>query len=164
MVIARDTSVVFKLLTTVKDPEIPVLNVVDMGVIRRVEIVDDTIEVDITPTYSGCPAMDVIAANVRTTLEREFSNKVKIDSVMFPPWTTDWLTEDAREKLMAYGISPPEKNTTDKSLLFGHREAVVCPKCKSTNTERISEFGSTACKAHYRCADCKEPFDHFKCI
>lgn len=164
MVIATDASVVFDVLTTVKDPEIPVLNVVDMGVIRRVEIVDGIIEIDITPTYSGCPAMDVIAANVKTTLKREFSNETKVASVMFPAWTTDWLTVDARAKLKAYGISPPEKNSSDKSVLFGQREAVVCPKCDSANTERISEFGSTACKAHYRCLDCREPFDHFKCI
>lgn len=164
MVKAASTADVFEVLVTVKDPEIPVLNVVDMGVIRRVELIGDTIEIDITPTYSGCPAMDVISANVKTALARSFSNVVMVNQVLFPAWTTDWLTEDAREKLRAYGISPPERTSADKRSLFGVRENVVCPKCGSTNTERVSEFGSTACKAHYKCLACLEPFDHFKCI
>ena len=157
-------SEVLDVLTAVKDPEIPVLNVVDMGIVRKVEVNGDHVTVTITPTYSGCPAMDVIGANVKSILHRHFGDRVEVKSTLSPPWTTDWLTDEAREKLRAYGIAPPVGSSNDKSLLFGKPRVVACPKCSSDDTRLVSEFGSTACKAHYRCNACDEPFDYFKCI
>lgn len=159
-----DEAHILELLTEVKDPEIPVLNVVDMGIVRKVESEGDKLIVTITPTYSGCPAMDVISANIRTVMRKHFGEQVEVKTVLHPPWTTDWLTDDAREKLREYGIAPPEKGSPDKSLLFGEKEPVACPKCGSQNTTMVSEFGSTSCKAHYKCNECLEPFDYFKCI
>lgn len=155
---------VWQLLETVKDPEIPVLNVVDMGVVRSVSIRPEGLIVTITPTYSGCPAMDVIGANIKSVLHRQFGDRVEVRTTLSPPWTTDWLTEEAREKLRDYGIAPPEKGSHDKSQLFAEPRVIRCPKCGSENTQLVSEFGSTACKAHYTCASCQEPFDYFKCI
>jgi ring-1,2-phenylacetyl-CoA epoxidase subunit PaaD len=155
---------ILELLTAVKDPEIPVLNVVDMGIVRSVEIVGDHVTVTITPTYSGCPAMDVIGANVKSILHRHYGDNVEVKSTLSPPWTTDWLTPAARRKLREYGIAPPEEGSSDKSLLFGKPRVVACPKCGSEDTRLVSEFGSTACKAHYQCKACAEPFDYFKCI
>lgn len=155
---------VIELLTSVKDPEIPVLNVVDMGIVRGVVIEGEKVTVTITPTYSGCPAMDVIGANVKSVLHRHFGEAVEVRSTLSPPWTTDWLTEEAREKLRDYGIAPPVGSSSDKSVLFGKPKVVACPKCGSEATRLVSEFGSTACKAHYRCTACEEPFDYFKCI
>jgi ring-1,2-phenylacetyl-CoA epoxidase subunit PaaD len=155
---------IMQILTEVKDPEIPVLNVVDMGIVRGVEWKGDLLEVTITPTYSGCPAMDVISANIKTILHKHFGDNVKVLSTLFPPWTTDWLTDDAREKLRAYGIAPPEKGSSDKSLLFAEPKTIACPKCGAQETTKVSEFGSTSCKAHYKCDVCLEPFDYFKCI
>lgn len=155
---------ILDLLAEVKDPEIPVLNVVDMGVVRDVTIDGEHITVTITPTYSGCPAMDVISANIRSALKRQYGDSIEVKTSLYPPWTTDWLTDDAKEKLRAYGIAPPEKSSPDKGLLFGDRPPVPCPRCGSENTSMVSEFGSTSCKSHYKCNDCLEPFDHFKCI
>jgi ring-1,2-phenylacetyl-CoA epoxidase subunit PaaD len=155
---------IVQLLTAVKDPEIPVLNVVDMGILRSVEKNDDTIVVTITPTYSGCPAMDVIGASIKSLLHKRLGVNVEVRSVLDPPWTTDWLTDEAREKLRDYGIAPPVKGSVDKSALFAQPRVIECPTCNSTNTRMVSEFGSTACKAHYICNDCLEPFDYFKCI
>ena len=154
------------LLHQVPDPEIPVLNVVEMGIVRNVEVVQNCVEVKITPTYMGCPAMDAIADDIRaqlTPLASEEGRALKVELVYAPAWTTDWLSEAAKDKPEAYGIAPPGK-TTDKRALSGETPAVRCPKCKSETTELVSLFGSTACKAHYRCNDCSEPFDHFKCI
>ena len=154
------------LLHQVPDPEIPVLNVVEMGIVRNVEVVQNCVEVKITPTYMGCPAMDAIADDIRaqlTPLASEEGRALKVELVYAPAWTTDWLSEAAKDKLEAYGIAPPGK-TTDKRALSGETPTVRCPKCKSETTELVSLFGSTACKAHYRCNDCSEPFDHFKCI
>ena len=155
---------VIELLKTVKDPEIPVLNVVDMGIVRDVVLDASGVEVTITPTYSGCPAMDVIGVNIRTVLHRQFGDAVTIKQVLSPAWTTDWLTAEAREKLRAYGIAPPEEGSRNKSLLFAEPRIIACPKCGSKQTRLVSEFGSTACKAHYVCSACAEPFDYFKCI
>lgn len=155
---------ILQLLTAVKDPEIPVLNVVDMGIVRDVKVDSTGVTVTITPTYSGCPAMDVIGANIRTLLHRNFGEAVSIEQVLSPPWTTDWLTDEAREKLRAYGIAPPEQGSQNKSLLFAEPQKIACPKCASLNTRLVSQFGSTACKAHYVCNACAEPFDYFKCI
>ena len=154
------------ILMTVPDPEIPVLNVVEMGIVRGVDCTEDGLTVRITPTYMGCPAMDAIADDIRTTLgplAREESRSLTVELVYSPAWTTDWLDEKAHAKLEAYGIAPPGK-TSDKRALRGEAPDIRCPKCKSTDTRLVSLFGSTACKAHYTCAACGEPFDHFKCI
>jgi ring-1,2-phenylacetyl-CoA epoxidase subunit PaaD len=146
----------------VVDPEIPVLSIGDLGVLRDVRMVDGTIEVDITPTYSGCPAMTLIALNVEMALIEAGLGMPRIRTVLSPAWNTDWMTERGKEKLTAYGIAPPQGKASRRAL-FGE-EQVACPRCGSTDTQRISEFGSTACKALWRCKACAEPFDYFKCI
>jgi len=151
-------------LKQVSDPEIPVLTVVDMGIVRAVEVTDDEVKVTITPTYSGCPAMNEIEQNIRKHLQEKGIQKLRVESKLSPPWTTDWMTEEAKIRLEEYGIAPPEGGTADKSVLFGEAKKVKCPHCRSRDTELISQFGSTACKAQYRCRDCREPFDYFKCI
>ncbi len=157
-ILARASAV----LEGVTDPELPFLTLSDMGILRDVRVAGDTVEVAITPTYSGCPAMDVIAIDITTTLAKAGFDNVRIERVLSPAWTTDWLTAAARDKLRANGIAPPER-AQGKRALFAATE-VACPTCGSTSTERISEFGSTPCKAHYRCLDCREPFQYFKCI
>lgn len=151
-------------LKEVTDPEIPVLTVVDMGVVRKVATDGDNIKVSITPTYSGCPAMNEIENNIRETLMSKGFQNVEVEMVLSPPWTTDWLSEEGRNKLREFGIAPPEGTSADKRVLFGEAKKPQCPLCSSTDTEMISQFGSTACKALYRCHNCKEPFDYFKCI
>ncbi len=155
---------IWGLLESVTDPEIPVLSLVDLGVARRVEVSDDGVEVTITPTYSGCPAMDTMEVDIRRTLRDNGYGQVQIKRVLSPAWTTDWLSEAGREKLRAYGIAPPEHTTSDKGALLGRTVTVTCPRCGSRNTELVSQFGSTACKALYKCTECLEPFDYFKCI
>ena len=149
-------------LMTVTDPELPFLTIADMGILREVRLSSDTLEVVITPTYSGCPAVDVIALDITTALARAGFDKVRIERALSPAWTTDWLTPVARKKLRANGIAPPER-ASGKRALFSEVE-VACPSCGSNHTQRVSEFGSTACKAHYRCLACYEPFQYFKCI
>ncbi len=155
---------VWNLLETVIDPEIPVLSVVDLGIVRAVEVTRAGITVRITPTYSGCPAMGVIEQDIRRALGAAGFAAVEIDTVLAPAWTSDWLTEAGREKLDAYGIAPPAKTTSNKRALLGASPDVACPRCGSTETELVAAFGSTACKALYRCRLCLEPFDYFKCI
>lgn len=155
---------VLQLLEEVKDPEVPVLSVVDLGVIRDVNIGNNSVEVTITPTYSGCPAMDVIEQDIRLALKQAKVKEIEIKTVLSPAWTTDWLTEKGKEALREYGIAPPEKTTSDKKILLGEERNILCPRCHSSNTQMVSQFGSTACKALYKCLDCKEPFDYFKCI
>jgi ring-1,2-phenylacetyl-CoA epoxidase subunit PaaD len=145
----------------VVDPEIPVLTIADLGVLRDVHVEGDRVEVFITPTYSGCPAMRVIEFEVAAALRAAGIDKLRVNTVLAPAWTTDWLSEEGKRKLAAYGIAPPAGKAS-RRVLFGS-EAVLCPRCGSRHTERISEFGSTACKALYRCSDCAEPFDYFKC-
>lgn len=152
------------LLREVEDPEIPVLNVVDMGVVRAVRLDGNKVEVDITPTYNGCPAMRTIEEDIAEILREQHFDSVRVNTVLSPAWTTDWMSDEAREKLRAYGIAPPEKSTANKADLMGIAKAVACPQCKSVNTVMISQFGSTACKALWKCNDCLEPFDYFKCI
>ncbi len=147
---------------TVVDPEIPVLSIADLGVLRDVRMTDGAIEVDITPTYSGCPAMNLIALNVEMALIEAGFGMPRINTVLSPAWTTDWMTEQGKAKLAAYGIAPPQGKASRRAL-FGE-EDVTCPRCGSHDTARISEFGSTACKALWRCKACAEPFDYFKCI
>lgn len=147
---------VWDVLTTVPDPEIPVLNVTDLGIVRSVDTVGGgAIEVVITPTYTGCPATQVIAGDIRRVLDRNGFGDAGIITRLDPPWTTDWISEDGRRKLKEYGISPPGKTAED---------TVSCPRCGSEQTSRVSQFGSTPCKALYRCEACLEPFDHFKCL
>jgi ring-1,2-phenylacetyl-CoA epoxidase subunit PaaD len=154
---------VWNWLYDVSDPEIPVLSIIDLGVVREVKIENDSCQVTITPTYSGCPAMKTIEDDIIAKLNQEGLNEVKVDLVLSPAWTTDWISEEGRDKLRAYGIAPPE-NEVDKSVLFAEPPTVPCPLCSSKNTRMISLFGSTACKAQYQCNDCLEPFDYFKCL
>ncbi len=155
---------IWRILGQVTDPEVPVLTILDLGIVREVKPDKDGIEVIITPTYSGCPAMDAITIDIRLRLAEAGYKKVKITSILSPAWTTDWMSESGKQKLKAYGIAPPNiKQQVCNQELFASNEAIQCPHCDSYNTRRISEFGSTACKALYQCDDCKEPFDHFKC-
>ena len=158
------TKQIWSILETVADPEVPVLSVIDLGIVRDVKLNDDGVEVIITPTYSGCPAMDVISMNIRLALISHGYKNVKVKQVLSPAWTTDWMSEEGKQKLKEYGIAPPNpKQQVCNTDLFAPHEAVQCPHCSSYHTHRISEFGSTACKALYQCDDCKEPFDYFKC-
>ena len=153
-----------KILDTVCDPEIPVLTVRDLGIIRDVKRqADGAVEVVITPTYSGCPAMHTIEVNIRAALQEGGFEQVRITTVLSPAWTTEWLSPEGRQKLTAFGIAPPAENGMDKKALMGEQRALECPFCHSQHTEMISQFGSTACKALFRCMDCLEPFDYFKC-
>ena len=155
---------ILSLLEQVPDPEVPVLSVIDLGIVRDVKLQDEEIEVIITPTYSGCPAMDVISMQIRMVLLEHGFKKVKITSVLSPAWTTEWMSEAGKEKLKAYGIAPPNPvQAVCDVKLFAEEEAVQCPHCQSYNTSMISRFGSTACKALYKCNHCLEPFDYFKC-
>lgn len=143
---------VFEWLAAVPDPEIPVLSILDLGIVRDVKL-GDKIIVSLAPTYSGCPATDVIESSVVRELQQRGLEDIEIRRVLSPPWTTDWITDAGREKMRRYGIAPPTE-----------QKPVACPQCESTDTERVSEFGSTACKAAYRCRSCLEPFEYFKCL
>ena len=158
-----DQQHIWTLLEGVSDPEIPVLTVLDMGIVRDVRHEGDTWHIDITPTYSGCPAMDMIAVEIKALLQEAGYDFVQVHLVLSPAWTTDWLSEEGKRKLKAYGIAPPEGETADKSVLFGEPKRIECPRCSSRDTKLLSQFGSTACKALYQCQTCKEPFDYFKC-
>ncbi len=156
---------ILSILSEIPDPEIPVITIVELGVIRDIEITDETsISLKITPTYSGCPAMKQIEDDVRKKLSENGFKNITINTIFSPPWTTDWITPEAKEKLRIYGIAPPEHSTEDKGWITGKTKTIACPRCKSQNTKLISQFGSTACKALYQCQDCLEPFDYFKCI
>ncbi|ACF02782.1 phenylacetate-CoA oxygenase, PaaJ subunit [Rhodopseudomonas palustris TIE-1] len=146
---------------TVCDPEIPVLSIADLGVLREVRVEHGRVEVAITPTYSGCPAMNMIALEIETALARAGIAQARVTTVLAPAWTTDWMSEAGRAKLKDYGIAPPQA-TGSRRALFGALE-IACPQCGSTDTEQLSEFGSTSCKALWRCKSCREPFDYFKC-
>lgn len=153
---------IWLLLEEVTDPEVPVLSILDLGIVREVKvtglITEPSVEITITPTYSGCPAMDVIAMNIRMMLLSNGYADIKIKNVLAPAWTTDWMTENGKAKLRAYGIAAPYKISADND-----NDIIYCPQCNSANTKLLSQFGSTACKALYQCQDCKEPFDYFKC-
>ena len=168
--IAKET---WEILSTVTDPEVPVLTITDLGIVRDVKLSVDHIsdsplvEIFITPTYSGCPAMDMISMNIRLALLEHGIKNHRITTILSPAWTTDWMSEAGKEKLKEYGIAPPryqrfaDSKTGDE--LFAEENNIECPLCHSHNTKLLSQFGSTACKALYQCADCKEPFDYFKC-
>ena len=142
------TEAIWAVLRSVMDPEIPVVSVVDLGIVRNVS----PQEVTITPTYSGCPATDVIERTIRDELDAAGFHDVTIKTTLSPPWTTDWISENGKEALRRYGIAPPDLAKT-----------ATCPQCGSTDTEEVSRFGSTPCKAQWRCKSCLEPFDRFKC-
>jgi len=146
-----------QLLSTVTDPEVPVLTIMDLGILRDVKVDGEQIEVIITPTYTGCPAMDMISMNIKLALIEHGYTHIKITTVLSPAWTTDWMSDEGKRKLKEYGIAAPDKKFSIP------KDGVECPLCNSTTTRLISEFGSTACKALYQCNDCKEPFDYFKC-
>jgi len=155
---------ILSFLEAIPDPEIPVISIVELGVIRKIKMHTDSVEIDITPTYSGCPAMKQMEDDIVSTLKAKGIEKINLKTVYDPAWTTDWISTEAREKLRKYGIAPPQGSTHDKSVLMGKEKQVKCPRCGSLNTELVSQFGSTACKALYKCKDCLEPFDYFKCI
>ena len=159
---------IWKVLDTVTDPEVPVLTVTDLGIVRDINFHtidgEEIVEILITPTYTGCPAMDVIATSIRFRLMEHGFKHVKVTSILSPAWTTDWMSEEGKKKLKEYGIAPPNpRQQVCNDRLFAADEAVQCPHCESYHTHRVSEFGSTPCKALYQCDDCMEPFDYFKC-
>jgi ring-1,2-phenylacetyl-CoA epoxidase subunit PaaD len=165
LAISEKEQSIWNILESVADPEIPVLSIVDLGIAREVNFEPNgDLEVVISPTYSGCPAMDMISDEVKNALTENGYKNAVIKLSLSPAWTTDWMSEAGKRKLAAYGIAPPEKTTTNKRVLFGGQKEISCPRCHSEDSEQISEFGSTPCKALYRCKDCLEPFDYFKCI
>ncbi len=154
---AINKEAIFAYLEEIKDPEVPVLSIIDLGIVRDIKMNEDEIEIIVTSTYTGCPAMDMITANIRIELATLGFKKIKITTALSPAWTTDWMSEEGKRKLQLYGIAPPDKRFSIP------KDGVECPQCHSSNTRLVSEFGSTACKALYQCNDCKEPFDYFKC-
>jgi len=153
---------VYQWLADVKDPEVPVLSILDLGIVRSVDTTGDNVKVTITPTYSGCPAMDVIAVGIRMALLGHGIRNITVEPQLSPAWTTDWMTEDGKRKLKEYGIAPPNRKAFTALGLF-EEEEVECPRCGSKHTQLVSRFGPTSCKALYKCENCKEPFEHFKC-
>ena len=154
---------IYNWLEEVSDPEIPVLSVIDLGVVRDAQIIDGDWLITITPTYSGCPAMKTMEEDILSKLKDKGIDSARVELVLAPAWSTDWLSENGRIKLREYGIAPPE-HEVDKSVLFAEPTIVPCPKCHSRNTRMVSQFGSTACKALYQCNECQEPYDYFKCL
>ncbi len=158
---------IMELLYEVKDPEVPVLSILDLGIVREVKVYTEEdqqkVEISITPTYSGCPAMDVISMDIRLKLIEKGYRHVVIRQQLSPAWTTDWMTEEGKNKLRSYGIAPPNPKQQFCITEMFQEELVNCPRCNSTHTNLISQFGSTACKAMYKCLDCTETFDYFKC-
>jgi len=155
---------ILSILETVTDPEVPVLSVIDLGIVRDIKVSENSVEVIITPTYTGCPALDVISMNIKLALISNDFKNIRVTQVLSPAWTTDWMSEKGKQKLKEYGIAPPNpKQQVCNDKLFAAAEAVQCPHCNSWHTHRVSEFGSTACKALFVCDDCREPFDYFKC-
>lgn len=157
------TNELYQWLEQVKDPEVPALSILDLGIVRDVQVNEaKEVTVTITPTYSGCPAMDVIGMNIRMALAGRGFSKIYIEMQLKPAWTTDWMTEAGKQKLKAYGIAPPQRMAKTGLGLF-EEETVPCPHCESTDTVLVSNFGATSCKALYKCNHCHEPFEHFKC-
>ncbi len=151
------------ILEAVSDPEIPVLSIMDMGVVRSAKWKEGKVVVTITPTYSGCPAMDVMGDDIKAAFQKE-NIEANVSLVLSPAWTTDWITERGRKSLEEYGIAAPLDPEADKEALLGDKKIVKCPQCGATQTKMISQFGSTACKALFQCEECLEPFDYFKCL
>lgn len=159
---STDQAAAWAAAASVPDPEVPCVTVADLGILRWVRMEDGVAVAGVTPTYSGCPAVLAIELAIEAAL-LDAGFEARIERLMSPAWTTDWISEAGRQKLRAYGIAPPAEKTGSKMALFGET-TVACPQCNSTDTKKLSEFGSTACKAHYRCVTCAEPFDYFKCI
>jgi len=157
--IKAETAQLFDLLSSVVDPEIPVLTLQDLGVLRDISILGGKVNVTITPTYAGCPAMEAMRSDIENTLADAGYREVNVRTSLSPAWTTDWMTESGRKKLHAYGIAPPASTSCGQGV-----GQIECPQCGSSDVKKISEFGSTACKALYQCQECREPFDYFKCI
>ena len=151
-------------ISNIPDPEIPVISIKELGVLRSIEQQDDGLIITITPTYSGCPAMDRFQKDIKEQLDLLKVKKYKIKMQYDPAWTTDWITEEAKEKLIKYGIAPPAYKSHDKKTILGKEVKIECPRCKSKDTEMVSQFSSTACKAMYKCLSCWEPFEYFKCL
>lgn len=151
------------ILESVPDPEIPVLTILDLGMIREAEEMDGEIYIKLSPTYSGCPATDVIGDDIKTAFKKK-NLIANIEFVISPPWSTDWITEEGKVKMREYGIAPPLSESADKQALLEGKKIVPCTLCRSTNTHLVSQFGSTPCKALFKCDDCQEPFDYFKCL
>jgi ring-1,2-phenylacetyl-CoA epoxidase subunit PaaD len=154
----------WEVLRRVPDPEIPVISVCDLGIVREVHAEQDAVSVVVTPTYCGCPATEVIEASIREALIAAGARHVEIETRLSPPWSTDWLAPEAAEKLRAYGVAPPGRAAPSNAQPLHFVPCVSCPRCGSAQTQRLSQFGSTACKAMYRCLDCMEPFEYFKPI
>ena len=159
---------IWKLMAEIYDPEIPVLPITDLGIVRDIQLNGSAdnprVSIAITPTYTGCPAMDVIRMNIRMKLLAHGLKNIDVKTVLSPPWTTDWMTAQGKDRLKKFGIAPPNpSHSVCSTELFQEQEAVQCPHCNSYNTKMISRFGSTACKAQYQCNECQEPFDYFKC-
>lgn len=150
-------------LAAVEDPEIPVISLVDLGVVRDIAIEEERLVVRITPTYSGCPATKVIEESVIAALNTAGLQPFEVKTVLSPPWSTTMITSRGRQNLKEYGIAPPDESA-DKKALMGESRQITCPNCGSKNTQMVSQFGSTPCKAHFKCSDCLEPFDYFKCL
>jgi len=159
-----DINHIKKELSAIPDPEIPVITIEELGVLRAIKYESEKLIITITPTYSGCPAMDRFQQDIKEVLAKLNISKYQINTQYDPPWTTDCIGEKAKEKLKKYGIAPPMHKSTDKNVLSGNMKEVPCPKCESEHTELISQFSSTACKALYRCTTCLEPFEYFKCL
>ncbi|NRB60862.1 MAG: phenylacetate-CoA oxygenase subunit PaaJ [Winogradskyella sp.] len=155
--------ILIPILEKVSDPEIPVLSIMDMGVVRSAKVINEIVKVEITPTYSGCPAMDVIGDDIKSAMKNAGYN-TEVDLILHPAWTTDWITPRGRRALEDYGIAAPLEAEADKEVLLNGKQLVKCTNCGSTNTRMVSQFGSTACKAQFQCNDCHEPFDYFKCL
>ena len=149
-------------LAGVPDPEIPTISIVDLGIVRDVDCRDDCVDVTVTPTYAGCPATELINEEIRRALRAVGATEVRIHTVLSPAWTTDWLSEEAKARLAASGIAPPQARAPDAAQPLMFRPRIRCPRCGSTHSEQLSAFGATACKALYRCLDCREPFEYFK--
>ncbi len=154
----------WEVLSEVEDPEIPVISVVDLGIVRTVEEADGLLHVAITPTYSGCPATQVIEDSVVDALRDASLEPFEVKTVLSPSWSTSMISESGKQKLKEYGIAPPADDSTDKMALMDEERQITCPNCGSNNTLMVSQFGSTPCKAHFKCKDCLEPFDYFKCL
>lgn len=151
---------IWKLLDNVKDPEIPVVSVVEMGIVREISVIDSRISVKMTPTFSGCPALDTMREEIERELRRAGAHEVTVETVLYPPWTSDWITDDARQKLKAFGLAPPAKHGRRLELTF--YDPVACPYCDSLNTDVKNNFGSTLCRSIHYCQECQQPFEQFK--
>lgn len=160
---SRETKA-WEVLSLVEDPEIPVISVVDLGIVRTVQEIGGRLSVEITPTYSGCPATQVIEDSVIMALKEAALVPFDVKTVLSPSWSTMMISEAGKQKLKEYGIAPPASESVDKQALMGEERQINCPNCGSNNTLMVSQFGSTPCKAHFKCKECLEPFDYFKCL